>query len=226
MDSIDLVIANGYFQASLVKGWRYLDDAGKVVNRWLDQFPDTTVGIEGLIMRNPDAIMREVRVSVDRIWLAFSAPDTVRLVCDQSAKICTEISEIIDVKSYTRLGIRLQYLQATPDVESCERLVTGNLVPDSFRTLLNEAGLNLRSANVNVDLYDSKLKVRLSVRPVRRIRKPSKPDKLPDMGVMFDIDMYQDQQTERAKISTFVRAVEAWSKENVYRIAEFSLREN
>lgn len=224
MNNVELVVANAYFQANIIKGWRYLDDAGKIANRWLDQFTETSVGIDGLIMRNPDAILRELRVSVDRIWLAFSTPDTIRLVCDQSAKICTEISDIIDVDSYKRLGIRLEYLHGMPDTKSCERLVSSNLVPDSFRDSLKAAGLDLHSADTNINLYDSKLKVRLSIRPVRRARKPSKPDKLPDIGVMFDVDLYQDEQTDKAKILTFVRAVEAWGNENVLRIAEFSLK--
>ena len=224
MDAGDLVVANAYFQANLIKGWRYLDDAGKIANRWLDQFTETTVGIDGLIMRNPDATLRELQVSVDRIWLAFSAPDTIRLVCDQSAKICTEISDIIDVTSYKRLGTRLEYLHPMPDAESCQRLVSGNLVPISFQNSLKATGLDLDSAEVNMNLYDSKLKVRLSIRPAKRARKPSKPDKLPDIGVMFDIDLYQEEQTDKAKILTFVRAVEVWLNENVYKIAEFSLR--
>lgn len=225
MSDADLVVANAYFQANLIKGWRYLDDAGKIANRWLDQFTETTVGIDGLIMRNPDATLRELQVSVDRIWLAFSTPDTIRLVCDQSAGICTEISDIIDVGSYKRLGIRLEYLHRMPDIESCQRLASSNLVPDSFRNSLKAMGLDLHSADASMNLYDSKLKARLSIRPARRVRKPSKPDKLPDIGVMFDIDLYQDERTEKAKILTFVRAVEAWVNENVYRIAEFSLRE-
>lgn len=224
MNNADLAVANAYFQANLLKGWRYLDDAGKIANRWLDQFTETTVGINGLIMRNPDATLRELQVSVDRIWLAFSAPSTIRLVCDQSAKICTEISDIIDVGAYKRLGIRLEYLHAMSDIEACQRLVSSNLVPDSFQNSLKATGLDLHSAEVNMNLHDSKLKVRLSIRPARRIHKPSKPDKLPDIGVMLDIDLYQDEQTDKAKILTFVRAVEAWVSENVYRIAEFSLK--
>ena len=224
MNNADLVVANAYFQANLLKGWRYLDDAGKIANRWLDQFTETTVGIDGLILRNPDATLRELRVSVDRIWLAFSAPDTIRLVCDQSAKICTEISDIIDVGAYKRLGIRLEYLHAMSDIEACQRLVNSNLVPDSFQNSLKATGLDLHSAEVSMNLHDSKLKVTLSIRPARRVRKPSKPDKLPDIGVMLDVDLYQDEQTDKAKILTFVRAVEAWVSENVYRIAKFSLK--
>lgn len=225
MSNADMVIANAYFQANLIKGWRYLDDAGKIANRWLDQFSVITVGVDGLVMRNPDATLREIQVSVHRIWLAFSTPDTIRLVCDQSAKVCTEISDMIDVSSYKRLGVRLQYLRPMPDAESCQRLVSNNLVPDSFRNSLKAMGLDLHSADANMDLRDSKLKVRLSISSVKRAPKPSKPDKLPDIGVMFDIDLYQDEQTDKAKILTFVRAVEAWANKNVYRIAEFSLRE-
>lgn len=224
MSNVDLVVANAYFQANMLKGWRYLDDAGKIMNRWLDRFSETTVGVDGLVMRNPDATLREIQVSVHRIWLAFSTPDTIRLVCDQSAKICTQISDIIDVSSYNRLGMRLQYLHPMPDAESCRRLVSNNLVPDSFQNSLKATGLDLHSADAGMDFRDSKLKVRLSISSVKRARKPSKPDKLPDIGVMFDIDLYQDEQTDKAKILTFVRAVEAWVSENVYRIAEFSLK--
>jgi hypothetical protein len=224
MDSFDLIIANAYFQANLIKGWRYLDDAGKIANRWLDQFSETSMGIDGLIMRKPGATLRELQVSVERIWLAFSAPDTVRFVCDQSAKICTDISDVIDVNSYKRLGIRLQYIYGMPDIESCQTL-SRKLVSHSAWDSLKAAGLDLSSAEVSMNLRYSELKLKLSISSVKRVVTPTKPDKLPSIGIMIDMDLYQDKETAKAKILSFVRAVENWVNKNLNRIAELSLKE-
>ena len=49
----NLVLAKAFCQVNTVKGNRYLDDAGLIMNAYADQFPEMNVGLNGLIMTNP-----------------------------------------------------------------------------------------------------------------------------------------------------------------------------
>ena len=90
-------LTDSYFQANTIKGHRYLDDAGKIMNRWDSEFPNKDVGLQGLSMRNPDALMRELRVDNRTIWIRFSFADRLRQITELSINITTEICEILEV---------------------------------------------------------------------------------------------------------------------------------
>jgi hypothetical protein len=112
----DIVLAKAYAQVNTVKGWQYLDDAGKVMNRYEDTFPDMSIGPQGLVMRNPVAAIDEARVSGRDIWIGFTRPDTVRYVIDQSWSFISFVAATISVTQATRFGLRLQYIVPRDDL--------------------------------------------------------------------------------------------------------------
>ena len=130
----DLVLVNAFCQVNILKGFRYLDDAGKIMNRYDDDFAEKSVGLNGLDMstKKEDAILREMRVSSRHIWLRFSKPDTYQYVIDHGSSRIREVADIIDVSSASRFGVRLEYLYPVRDAAIATRSAAGAIFKESF----------------------------------------------------------------------------------------------
>src|SRR3712207_5470602 len=95
---------NSYVQVNTIRGNRYLDDAGKIMNFYDDDFPEKEVGLEGLNMKNKESKLRTVQVTTDRIWVHVHQPDTLTYAMDNSFKVVEQISDIIGVTSFKRVA--------------------------------------------------------------------------------------------------------------------------
>ncbi len=121
MEIKDFVFYQAFCQADLLKGYRYLDLAGQVMNGYIDELPDSKVDLNGLEMRRIGPTrggIAELAVSSQRIWLRYDRPPTLTFVGDQSAKRLLSISSILEVSTYKRLGLRVQLLWPLADVAS------------------------------------------------------------------------------------------------------------
>ncbi len=100
-----------YLQVNTVRGYRYLDDCGKIINKYDREFPNKTWQLQGLALSNPDATLRAINVTVDRIWVQFERPDTLTYAADNGARVIEEICEMLEVNLFSRFGLRAQYLR-------------------------------------------------------------------------------------------------------------------
>ena len=117
----DLMLKAAWCQINTEHGYRYLDDAGKVMNAFAEDFPELAVGLEGLSMKAPGAKLEEVRVSTTAAWASFDRPDTLQYVVDQSWRVFKVVVELIGVQTASRFGMRMHYLRPV-DGQRAERL--------------------------------------------------------------------------------------------------------
>lgn len=184
---MERVLAQAFCQVDVVKGFRYLDDAGKIMNEYDAEFPEKNVGIQGLTMSNKTATLRGLAVSVSRIWLSFFKPDTLQYVLDQSWQRVNKITELTGVTGATRFGFRTENVVPIEDEDAVmkkvgPRVITPTILPKDEKTLRSFGAM----AEIRLDDMEAAIRVHL----VRKADKAVESE-LPEQGIMFDIDVYR-----------------------------------
>lgn len=218
-------LLNAFAQADMIRGWRYLDDTGHIMNRWDNAFPEKSVGIEGMIMRNRDAAFEALKINPFMIWLHLSLPDGLAYVIDISESTIREVSEILGVNQYRRVGLRFQYFHGidkdklglvVPQVAQnlfsskwTEDSAIKSVSPSRFEFMLQVAdepiSVNLR-ANV------------VGVSPESRARKIM-PD-LPETGIIIDLDLYRRGIIDIVDLRGIMKRVRSWLSDELPHIED------
>ena len=104
-----------FVQVDPIRGWQYLDDAGKFINQYVDTFADLKVNTEGLSMSSPlRGPIDEAKVSPRQVWTSFVLPDSFQIVVDHAVKFVRNASNTFDMADATRFGYRCQYIAEVP----------------------------------------------------------------------------------------------------------------
>lgn len=210
-----IVLVKAFVQANTLKGWRYLDLAGSVMNHYTDTFVDMNVGLQGLGMRNPAAVMDEARVTPHEIWVGFTRPATLGFVTDKSWNFIATVAEMLGIQTFSRLGLRLQYVLGDPaDARSIARaaglifggLWTGLGDPESFGAMMQvRAGQDL-SAAIRID-------------PVKLAEGAKEDAALPKDGFNFDADVFRTGTLQVISLRPFLRAAADWCSSTIPPLA-------
>lgn len=193
--SPDLLV-EAFFQASTVKGHRYLDDAGKIMNRWDAHFPEKSVGLDGLIMANADSVFRGLRVDTRTIWIHCSLPDSLNRVVSLAHDTTAEIAKIIEVDQFRRIGLRLQYVYGVQNLENAAQQMAENLFSTSWCNMTDPSFLSRSGFEFMVPLGTEELAANLRVGVVKRDPKVKVKEKIPETGIMIDLDIIRSQITD------------------------------
>jgi hypothetical protein len=213
----ELVLVNVFCQVDILKGFRYLDDAGKIMNKYDDDFPEKRVSPEGLHMINKGAVLSEVRVSPEQIWLGFAKPDSLQYVLDHAWPLVRDVAAIIEVVEARRFGLRLEHLCPVSDAEAATRSAARTI----FADVLLPASAEPSFFEAMVETKAEDLEIALRVRPVRRVIKPREPDTLPDFAMMFDADIHRGGEAlPVADVRKFLRACGSWVKSSLPPLAK------
>jgi hypothetical protein len=210
-----LRLISAQVQVNTIRGNRYLDDAGKIMNLYDSAFPEKRVGLDGLHMVNRDAKLSEMRVTIDRIWLGFTEADTLQYVIDHAARVTDEVAKIIEVTEASRFGIRLEHLNPADDAEAAvhrlaKAIYTDALRPDTWEISSLEAMVEVRVAKVNVIIR---------VRPVRRDPRVEERS-LPEFGIMIDTDIFrQGNPLSLSELRKFLREATQWATSSLPQMA-------
>jgi hypothetical protein len=103
----DLVNPESFLQVNLVKGYKYVDRAGEIVNSFSDlTTPDFQMNAGGLILNKPLSNVEEIKISSTMIWFKFVDPDSLDLSYQTYKKEAQKILEILDVAEIQRIGWR------------------------------------------------------------------------------------------------------------------------
>lgn len=212
----DPILFKVFVQANTIKGWRYLDDAGRIMNEFADQFDDMNVGLQGLVMKSPGAVVDEARVSPRDMWIGFAKPATVQYVQDQANRFIASVSDIIGVESYSRMGVRFQYIREVADLASAlPHLATSVLGPE----LLN-IGQSVKAFDGTIEVaVPGDLHARVQITPVRTV-DPTADPALPAQGLMVDADVSRSATMNRTEARRVLQAAVAWAEEDMRALAE------
>jgi len=185
-----------FFQANLVKGGRYLDDAGKIINDYADEYQDTSVGVEGLRFAEPtkDDIPDEIAVNVSRIWIACYGEDCIERITETTGPIVRKISEHIGVDEYRRLGLRVYYFKPIEDPIPYFKQLYLTTTSREFQTLV---GSSDRVSEMHLTAkYESKpFSVKIELHPIRIQREAKTKSEFTSSGAIIDIDVVEGKES-------------------------------
>jgi hypothetical protein len=180
----DTILAKVFCQVDTVRGFRYLDDAGKIMNRYADAFPDFNVGITGLTMKNPGGVIEELRVSATQIWIAFDhPPDSDDLRRDAVAHLLS-IADLIGVSHAKRFGLRTHRLLPVGGVDLKKRFDAA--ITPSWTHVTGQ----INGSESIFKVVDPDRLIRVS--SVERV--PDAADWMPEVAVLIDIDVSRTGQ--------------------------------
>jgi len=202
-------LVDSFFQANTIKGHRYLDDAGKIMNRWDSEFPNKDVGLSGLLMRNPDAMLRELRVDNRTIWIHFSLADRLRQIIDLSIDITTEICDILEVNQFSRLGLRIQFIYDVSDVTGESGQITDRIFVPALQDIM-EGRQPQDSFQFAVNTGTQQNPVTLRVAAVEKKPEAKTPSGFPEHGLLVDADIFQTQTSYLDDLKRFMRSAQNW----------------
>jgi len=171
----DLKLQNSFYQLNLIKGFKYIDKAGEIVNLYYegDKPPNFNMGIDGLYLKSPEEYIEVLKYSPDRLWMKFDKIDTIDQVIQFIRKPINITKDIQKVEIISRIGWRNIYLielMNTQEVNNIEKIV--EIIPDtntlSFRIthskneikslieielLVNKKDKNKKALQINVDVF-------------------------------------------------------------------------
>jgi len=171
----DLKLQNSFYQLNIIKGFKYIDKAGEIVNLYYegDKPPNFNMGIDGLYLKSPEEYIEVLKYSSDRLWMKFDKISTIDQVIQFIRKPINIIKDIQKVEIISRIGCRnifLIELINTQEVNKIEKIV--EIIPDtntlSFRIthskneiksvieielLVNKKNKNKKALQINVDVF-------------------------------------------------------------------------
>ncbi|MBA7538886.1 hypothetical protein ES705_31163 [subsurface metagenome] len=171
----DLKLQNSFYQLNLIKGFKYIDKAGEIVNLYYEgnKPPNFNMGIDGLYLKSPEEYIEVLKYSSDRLWMKFDKISTIDQVIQFIGKPINITKDIQKVEIISRIGWRnifLIELVNTQEVNNIENIV--EIIPDtntlSFRIthskneiksvieielLVNKKDKNKKALQINVDVF-------------------------------------------------------------------------
>ncbi len=208
------ILVDSFFQANTVRGHRYLDDAGKIMNRWDSDFPNKDVGIAGLLMRNPKATMRELRVDNRTIWIHFNFPKTVKQILELSINTTEEICEIIDVKQFSRLGFRLHFVYAIGDPSTMIDEIASKMFNSTCWQMIKNHG-SASGFDFAVPLSTKGASITLHITIIKKKPEVEAPKDFPESGILFDVDIFRDGNSYLDDMRRFMKSAKKWVDEEL-----------
>lgn len=179
--------AHSYLQINTVKGFKYIDRAGELVNFFHrdNTPPQFNMNMQGLVIRTPFKGVSDFKISSDSVWMkcepSLSSADTIATFSEKSSSVL----EILEVSDLNRIGWRTEFLYIIND----EKKYAG-----FFERLVQVAGIGEAEINSKITT-GSDLKAYLRFSPALR-RADNK------QILVFDIDVYKEGTLKNTEIKS------------------------
>lgn len=168
-----------FFQVNTIKGFKYLDRAGEIVNNYHsdDNKPPTfEMNLSGLVIKKPLNKISELKVTPNVIWLKFDNPSTLESIIHIFEKEFDYLITTLEIEVVERVGWRNYF---TYEFESKAK-------QNSFFKKMNSVdGFTLSNLQLQSESQD--LFTNLNIKPL--VKENSKEETL-SFPVLFDIDTY------------------------------------
>lgn len=177
----DLYIAESFLQINFVKGYKYIDRAGEIINYFHNdekKAPNVTdISPNRLLILNPDEKTQEVRVSHSDFWAHFVSPDTLEVSNDNFRKKAEDVIRIIEAEEISRIGWRNYFVYEFDTEEKRDNALSKFTVLDNFT--FNEVSYGGKMDSVLLNLR------------IRKVAKKVDDSEQQKMGVLIDVDFYK-----------------------------------
>ncbi len=184
---------NVFVQANTIRGYRYLDLSGVVLNRIAKNYVRYAIEPSGCVLIEPNDshVPYSVRFSSERIWLQYRDIESLNHVVDTAPEWIRSIAQDVQVNRFSRLGFRSVYFIPSNDwvndTSALAQLMTGEILRDKItqtvdaETLRFEYGLRIPSGN----LY-----IHIRINAVGPIGDEGGETGYPSAGIVFDLDIF------------------------------------
>ena len=120
-----------FVQINTIKGFKYVDRAGEIVNRYCknDKAPEFLMNLQGLNIKKPIEKIAEIKISSNVIWCSFEEGeiDTFDSLIYLFNTESSSILKILDVNKVSRIGWRNHF------VYECKNIEEQNKYLDKFK---------------------------------------------------------------------------------------------
>lgn len=142
-----------FIQADFVKGYKYIDKAGELINRFHEGNipPKFLMNLDGLVIYHPDPKTKEIKVSPTSFWAHFLSPNSLDQISQLFTKKLIVINDVLQPDGYSRLGWRNYFILEISKLE--KDLITKNLVPSQkfdFKQLAFSINVGSIENNFNI----------------------------------------------------------------------------
>lgn len=182
-----------FVQANVIHGFRYLDLSGVVINILSDRYKSINVITpEGTSMSQPgdNKDPFELQFGATRIWLHYVEIDAIQKIEGTAPEMIKSIAEKLEMKEFTRFGVRVSYFIATKDVLEAGNAITKKLVSASIAELAINQNLEI-ATNLEIPLLFKDMEVIFRFRWVVVKNPAVGPVGYSGNGLILDIDLGQ-----------------------------------
>jgi hypothetical protein len=166
-----------FFQINTIKGFKYIDKAGEIVNEYHDgdKIPPFSMDLNGLIIEKPKGKIEVLKITPQAIWAKFKEIDSLDMISRTFSQESEKILQILEVKNLSRIGWRNFFIYEFADEKKQS---------EYFEKLTSLRDLKLSAAILEIKT-EKNFKANLSIQPV------IKNDEQKTAGVLFDVDIFQ-----------------------------------
>lgn len=192
-----------FFQANLIKGGRYLDDAGKIINDYEDYYEDYNVGTLGLVfkLRKTAEMPDELSVNMQRIWMAYYGEESFKRAIEQAPRIIKNISKHIEVLLFQRFGFRVIFFKPMDEVQKYQKTLYSHIASDELKTAIGKEEA-IYEINTNFRLALKEHIVNIKFMPIIVNQKPRSVADYTHNGMSVDIDFGITPESSKSKLGT------------------------
>jgi hypothetical protein len=208
-----LSLHQAFVQARLVKGYRFLDLSGVVLNRIGELYEEMNISPGGGILskrRNPKDPYA-IRFSADVIWLHYAPVGSLEYLVDTASEWVNSIARDIEVKDFQSLGLRSQYFVRSRDIIKSSTLLGKRISGEMLQGVIADVS---EARDVGVE-YVVRVPIKkfigvVRANTIRILREAGEPVEYPSDGLCFDVDIYwrrkEPNLIPRAETKGFIRA--------------------
>lgn len=205
----ELTNSDSFFQVDTVKGYKYIDRAGEIVNLYHNKEnipPKFEMNLQGLIIKSPKGESNlTIKVTPNTIWGGFKAHTTTQdNMFNTFTKYVSEVSGILDIDTFKRIGWRNYFIYKLNGAN------IDNWFPlDKGKKEKHVKTLNTINMRIEVDIKDVNLKGNLILEPLIKEGGQEK-------GVLCDIDLYTEGSFSEDDIQKTYKSMKEYLKEEEY----------
>ena len=177
-----------FLQINTVKGFKYVDKAGEIVNAFHkgETPPQFTMGLDGLVLEQPIDKLDTLKITPQVIWTKTTQVDSLDMVSRLFSTESKKILSILEITEISRIGWRNYFIYEFPSKEDQEVF---------FKKLVPVDGLQPVSISFKVDT-STLFQANLTIQPV------IKENEAGATGVLFDVDIFQNKEIDTEHIQS------------------------
>lgn len=181
-----------FIQINTIKGFKYVDKAGEIINAYhkSNSAPQFSMNLNGLIISGPKEKIDQLKITAQVIWAKFVEPDSLDMISTLFAKEAAGILKILEVEKVNRVGWRNYFVYEFQNQEKQdEYLKKFTVIEDTKPSVIRLEVKTGKDFNTN-----------LVIQPV------VKSDEAKTLGILFDVDVFQNGEIEIDKISNILKS--------------------